>query len=110
MVVHLIRRRMVRKHFIVVAEVESRIVRKIVEGPVYSRLRNKQEIQQLEDVMMEKSSGLDVSFPADRYDVMRGRASGLDELKQQYPDLTGWEEAEYEKMEEDKKNMGMSDA
>lgn len=101
MAIYVTGRRMVRKHFILIAEVESRILKKILEGPVYSTLRNKKKIKRLDDMVLEKVAKLDALFTADMYDVIWCRASGLAELKEEHPELSEWEYAEYEKIEDE---------
>ena len=79
------------KMWIIVAEIESRRVKIVVEGLSESRLR-KSELQKIDDAIIRKTFELDESHPISTYDVVVARASDFTDLKRGYPDFAGWDD------------------
>ena len=84
-----------RKNFILVAEIASRHVRAIIEGPDERPLRGKR-LDRADEMILKKTRELDKQFPGDTYDVMITRALNVDDLKRQYPEFSGWDKIKVE--------------
>ena len=84
-----------RKNFILVAEIASRHVRAIIEGPDERPLRGKR-LDRADEMILKKTRELDKQFPGDTYDVMLTRALSVNDLKKQYAEFSGWERIKVE--------------
>jgi len=83
-------RRLEKRNFVLVAEIASRRVQAIVEGPDERPLRG-ERLDHADEVMLQKTNELTRQFPGDTHDVILTRASSIDDLKRGYPEFFGWE-------------------
>jgi hypothetical protein len=88
-------RRLEKKNFILVAEIETRRVQAIVEGVNEQAVRRRQ-LDEADAAILRRTSELDKRFPPDTYDVVIARASSLEDLKRSFPEFSGWEQVELE--------------
>ena len=79
-----------KKNFILVAEIMSNRVRAIIEGHDERFIKGKHLIN-ADRILIHKMEELNTKFLYNIYDVMWCRAVNLDDLKRQYPELSGWE-------------------
>ena len=84
-------RKLDKKNFVLVAEIASRRVKAIVEGPDERALRP-DRLDDADELMLKRTNALSGQFPGDTYDVILTRASSIDDLKRGYPEFSGWEE------------------
>ena len=85
------------KIFILVAEIESRLVQKVVEG-VSERNISGVRLEEFDAMMFQKVNALSRLYPPQVYDVMLTRAQSFDDLKTGYPEFSGWEKIQIEKI------------
>lgn len=90
-------RRLEKKNFVLVAEIASRRVRAIVEGKDERALRG-ERLDKADAAILKRTSELDQQFSPDSYDVVITRASSLEDLKRSFPEFSGWEEVEPERI------------
>lgn len=87
-----------KKNFILVAEIKSRLVKCIVEGPDEQCI-SPQQLENADAIMAQEVRRLSEQFPGDAHDVILTRASNIEDLKRGYPEFSGWEEVASVKIE-----------
>ena len=82
-------RKLEKRNFVIVAELSSRQVQAIVEGPTEKAVADR--LVALDTAILGKANELAARFPAAIYDVVITRAQNLDDLKETFPEFLGWE-------------------
>lgn len=85
------RRNTTRKNFILVAEIASKGVKIIIEGPD-ERVVRKGELDKADTAIEQKANELFAQYPAHTHEIIITRASDIDDLKQTFPEFVGWSE------------------
>ena len=85
------------KNYILVAEIDSRRVLSIEEGPHERSLLAKQR-RALDETVALHVSKLRELFPPVKYDIIPTRAADVTHLKSGYPELSGWDGAVREEL------------
>ena len=83
-------RRLEKRNFVVVAELSSRRVQAIVEGPDEKTVRDR--LDTVDTAILGKANELATRFPATAYDVVITRAQSIDDLRDAFPEFSGWEQ------------------
>ena len=84
----------VSRNFVIVAELNSRRVRTIIEGPDETQERGHHDA--VDQAILGKVTELSLQFPATSFDVVVTRAQSLKDLKNAFPEFSGWEQAKSE--------------
>lgn len=79
-----------KKNFILVAEITTRCVKIIIEGPNEKALK-KGELVEADLAIEQKANKLFRKYPPHTHEVIRTRASDLNDLKQGFPEFFGWD-------------------
>jgi hypothetical protein len=83
-----------KRNFVIVAELHSRRVQAIIEGPDEKTVSNR--LDAVDTALLKKANELATRFPATAYDVVITRAQGLDDLRDAFPEFSGWEQVRSE--------------
>ena len=84
------------RSFIIVAEIVSRHVCHIVEGPVEGATKKLRDV--LDNLCLEKMNQLAKQFPYQTHDITLTRAVSFDDLKDFYPEFSNWNKATRESL------------
>lgn len=79
-----------KKNFILVVEIGSNCVKKIIEGPDEQTLK-KAELEKIDLATERKANTLFQQYSPHIHEVIRIRASDIDDLKQAFPECSGWD-------------------
>lgn len=85
-----------KKNFILVAGIEDRLVKKIIEGP-REELLSKKQLDELDRKMMQEIKELGNLFPMNMFDTVLAHVSTIEHLKREYPEFLGWQDIIVEK-------------
>jgi hypothetical protein len=85
---------LVSRNFVIVAELNSRRVRRIIEGPDETQMRGHHDA--VDRAILGKVTELSARFPAASFDVVVTRAQSFKDLKNAFPEFSGWEQAKSE--------------
>lgn len=83
-------RKLEKRNFVIVAGLHSRRVEAIVEGPDEKTVSRGYEA--VDTAILGKVNELAAQFPATAYDVVITRAQSLDDLRDAFPEFSGWEQ------------------
>lgn len=83
-------RNMRKKNFILVAEIETGCVKIIIEGPNEQALK-KVELERVDLAIEQKTDALFRQYSPHTHEVIRIRASDIDDIKQAFPECSGWD-------------------
>lgn len=75
--------------YILIAELDSREVKKIVDCGEEKKINREQNIR--DEVIFQKARALVKEFPANLYDICIVRTPNTDAMKEVYPEFSGWE-------------------
>lgn len=84
-------RKLEKRNFVIVAELRSRRVQAIVEGPDEKKVTG-DRLDAVDNATLGKVKELEAQFPAEAYDVVIARAQGLNDLREAFPEFSGWEQ------------------
>ncbi len=79
-----------KKNFILVVEIRTKCVKIIVEGPNEQALK-KAQCEEVDLATERKANKLFQKYPPNTHEVIRTRASGINDLKQGFPEFSGWD-------------------
>ena len=83
-----------RRIFVIVAELQSRRVQTIIEGPDEKKIAGRAIGQAIE----RRVNQLAVQFSPTAYDITITYAHGINDLRNAYPEFSGWEQAKSESL------------
>ena len=84
-------RRLEKHNFVIVAHLGTRRVRAILEGPD-ERTVSRERLPAVDNAILGKVNELTNEFPITDFEVVVTRAQNLKDLKDAFPEFTGWEE------------------
>ncbi|GEM_PF-2944232 len=87
----------IRKNFILVAEITTGCVKIIVEGPDEKMLISRQ-LDNIDLATECKTNELFKQYSPDIYDLIRTRALDINDLKNDFPEFSGWDQAAREQI------------
>lgn len=90
-------RKLDKHNFVIVAHLNTRKVRAILEGPD-ERTVPRNRLPAVDDAILGKVNELTNEFPTTDFDVVITRARNLSDLKDAFPEFTGWEEINPEQL------------
>lgn len=79
-----------KKNFILVAEIITKYVKIIIEGPNEQALK-KTELVEVDMAIERKTNKLFQKYPPHTHEVIRTRASDINDLKQDFLEFSGWD-------------------
>lgn len=86
-----------KKNFIIVAEIESGRVKRIIETPSELGISGTAR-KKIDDAILEKVNELAKIFPASLYDVVITRSPSIVELQGDFSEFSGWKQVVPEKL------------
>lgn len=92
-----------RKNFLIVADLHSRSIKEILEGPEEKKLSEKR-LREIDERLLEEHRRLLSIYKIEDYDIILARAEDFQSLKVAFPDFRGWDQTKPKPLGEDSRH------